>query len=142
MTVRSPTSHRTTARTAHPIGLSQNSMADLEARRRGRAASGHPLVYEIASLEDSCVDASVVLQDPRCVLRAFRLCRCFEERGRCPACFVHAEKASKPPGTAPVLEHSGLHGCSAPVAGATVVHTLYTGGQTKWAYGSGTNSLT
>ena len=77
-------------------------------------------MYEIASLEDSCVDASVVLQDPRCVLRAFRLCRCFEEPGRCPACFVHSEKAPKPPETVPVLEHSGLHGGSAPVAGATV----------------------
>ena len=67
-----------------PFGLSQDCMADLEARPRERAAGEHQLVHEMAALEDSCVDASVVLQDPKFVPRAFWLCRCFEEPGRCP----------------------------------------------------------
>ena len=76
-------------------------MADLETRRRERAAGEHQLVHEIAALEDSCVDTSVVLQDPKFVPRAFRLGRCLEEPERCPACFVHGEKAPKP--------HQGLY---------------------------------
>ena len=57
-------------------------MADLEARRRGRAPGENQLVREMALLEDPSVEASVVLQDPKFVPRAFRLCRCLEEPGR------------------------------------------------------------
>ena len=101
-----------------PAGLSQDGVADLMARRRGRVAGEHQLVHEIAALEDSSVDASVVLQNPKFVPRAFRFCRCLEEPGRCPAGFVHAEKTPKPSGTVAVLEHSGLRGGSVSVAGA------------------------
>ena len=93
-----------------PAGLSQGGMADLKARRRGRAASEHQFVHEIVALEDSSVDVSVVLQNSRFVPRAFRFCYCLEERGRCPAGVVHAEKTPKASGTLPVLEHSGWRG--------------------------------
>ena len=39
--------------------MSQDSVGDLEV-----GAGENQLVHEVASLEDSCVDASVVLQDP------------------------------------------------------------------------------
>ena len=41
----------------------QDSMADLGARRRERAAGENQLVHEVALLEGPCVDASIVLQD-------------------------------------------------------------------------------
>ena len=104
-----------------PVGLSQDGMACLKARRRERAASEHQLVHKIAALEDSRSDASIVFQDPKFVSRASSFCHCREERGRCRAGVAHVEKTPRPAGTVPVLEHNGLRGGSVSVAG--VKHT-------------------
>ena len=65
------------------VGLGQDSMALLKARRQGRAAREHQLVHKIATLEDSRIDASFVLQDPKLVSPSFLLLS--NRRGTLPA---------------------------------------------------------
>ena len=136
-----------------PVGFSQDSMADLEVRRRVRAAGEHQLVHEIAAVEDSCVDATV-----SGVLHASSTIRCEELersgmlRGR-----------RQPQGLYPSLSTMGcmevLHPLPYPSRPARPLcpqlkknenknnhtsrsHRLNSGGQMHWANGGCTNSAT
>ena len=75
-----------------PIGLSKDSVADLWLLRRVLTASKHQFVQEIALLEDSCDDATIVLQFRKIVSRASCTIRLFKESGRRPVCAVPRER--------------------------------------------------